>query len=886
MSEGLTNRDKHYWRDIVFFSEGEHERLGDRNSKREWTRMYHARRWAGSSPHTQSESDGLSYHPDLVASLGKSSADSLLRHPGLWTLDAGRRVLFVQLVIRRCLDEVHAQCRELEREYHDVYAEKKRLRKERTLNVLRKQRVVGMTINGCALNPDLIREWKPDYVLAEESGECLEPAFLSVLGPWIKQVVSIGDHRQLPPIKHSLALQKDVNFTSMFARLVRVEEARAAKNKLSNSPSESQEFARLHEQHRMRPELSKYLRPVYSDYRDDLRMVRQLAPVDCVAKPCFFWDLPEGAEARAGGLSFVNHVEADACVRLALFMLDQGLSPARLVILSAYRAQADLIRQKMGDWARKRPRLFEALRGATLQDTNSDSGCPQSIDPLTILQENIRLLDGFQGRQADYVLVSWVRSNAEHLAGFLKSREGENRRVVAQSRARLGVVFVGHAARLEYDLNVQDPDKARVPNHTWKTNFLDLLRRDGCVGPRLPIRCVRHPETSRRDVCRPVELPDRFGNAQILVCREVCDRPMACGHRCRQLCHGFACSPTMCEEVVEQACLKNPTGHPKLRKVCGAPEAPLCRVKQSFRCRFNCGRELRRECHQTEEEVRCEVKFSCAKTPSHILVRECYQAEADVRCRRPCERLLPRCGHRCPLLCHEDCGKARCQELITTERCAAGAHEQLRLCSEPAPERCYQPCASGRPAACGHACSQRCGHAGACDAGVCADCAADEVRELLRQLDDAPDSDEDGARLSREGRQLQQCQQPRLRSLRLSEICWSQHRISRKFRSGLSLAEARDKLLLQDPSETLTQFSLRAFPPLEVVRHQDVYWSMDNRRLWLLSAVLPPEQRVEVRLFESPADYGETWFRKKWTTKWSAERIRAAGGKNEIEFFE
>ena len=62
-------------------------------------------------------------------------------------------------------------------------------------------------------------------------------------------------------------------------------------------------------------------------------------------------------------------------------------------------------------------------------------------------------IDGFQGNQNYYVVVSWTRSNPQHQAGFLKRPEGENRRVVAQSRARCCLINVGDVACLEWDLS-------------------------------------------------------------------------------------------------------------------------------------------------------------------------------------------------------------------------------------------------------------------------------------------------------------------------------------------------------------------------------------------------------------------------------------------------
>jgi len=45
----------------------------------------------------------------------------------------------------------------------------------------------------------LIEEVQPTMLLIEEAGEVLEPHLLTSLYPSIKQVVLIGDHKQLRP---------------------------------------------------------------------------------------------------------------------------------------------------------------------------------------------------------------------------------------------------------------------------------------------------------------------------------------------------------------------------------------------------------------------------------------------------------------------------------------------------------------------------------------------------------------------------------------------------------------------------------------------------------------------------------------------------------------
>ena len=94
-------------------------------------------------------------------------------------------------------------------------------------------------------------------LVVEEAGEILESHVLTALGPETKQLILIGDQKQLrPKVHHDLSVEKgdgyDLN-RSLFERLV-----------LRNYPHQV-----LYQQHRMRPEISALVRQLtYPDLVD------------------------------------------------------------------------------------------------------------------------------------------------------------------------------------------------------------------------------------------------------------------------------------------------------------------------------------------------------------------------------------------------------------------------------------------------------------------------------------------------------------------------------------------------------------------------------------------------------------------------------------------
>ena len=103
-------------------------------------------------------------------------------------------------------------------------------------------------------------------------------------------------------------------------------------------------------------------------------------------------------------------------------MLEAGISPVQIGVITPYAAQARLLREKL---------------------------------PLAELE--IDTVDGFQGREKEAIVISLVRSNERGEIGFLSDLRRMN---VAMTRARRKLLIIGDSATLS-----SEPFYSRLIEH-------------------------------------------------------------------------------------------------------------------------------------------------------------------------------------------------------------------------------------------------------------------------------------------------------------------------------------------------------------------------------------------------------------------------------------
>jgi superfamily I DNA and/or RNA helicase len=175
-------------------------------------------------------------------------------------------------------------------------------------------------------------------------------------------------------------------------------------------------YVTLSTQHRMRTDIANLVRPMYPRLVDAPNVLLHPS-VKGVSTNLFFLS-HEAPEQGAGveSMSRCNPYEAHMSIQLAGYLLRNGYGPGRVVLLTTYLGQQQLLRELLRAEVSRRPQL-QGLRVATV--------------------------DGYQGEEADVVILSLVRSTAP--IGFIRTA---NRACVALSRARHGMYILGNARLL------------------------------------------------------------------------------------------------------------------------------------------------------------------------------------------------------------------------------------------------------------------------------------------------------------------------------------------------------------------------------------------------------------------------------------------------------
>lgn len=310
-------------------------------------------------------------------------------------------------------------------------------REKETINEVLSNAQVVLCTNTGAADPVIRRLAAFDLVVIDEAGQAIEPS------SWIpilqgKRCILAGDQCQLAPVILSREAMDGGLGKSLLEKASELHEGVLT--------------TRLTVQYRMNDAISSWAsREMYEDLLVSSPKVSSHLLVDSpFVKATWITQCPlllldtrmpygslyVGCEEHldpAGTGSFYNEGEADIVVQHVFNLLHSGVSPTAIAVQSPYIAQVQLLRDRLDE-------LPEA----------------SGVEVATI--------DSFQGREADAVIISMVRSNTLGAVGFL----GDSRRMnVAITRARKHVAVVC--------------DSSTICHNTFLARLLRHIRRSGRV---------------------------------------------------------------------------------------------------------------------------------------------------------------------------------------------------------------------------------------------------------------------------------------------------------------------------------------------------------------------------------------------------------------------
>jgi DNA polymerase alpha-associated DNA helicase A len=344
--------------------------------------------------------------------------------------------------IRNEMDAKQASIRKTRngRERKAIYGEIKELRKDYRQreascvdSLVRESKVVLATLHGSG--GFYLKNQKFDVVVVDEVSQALEAqCWVPLLTSGAGKLILAGDHLQLPPtIKSSNSKsskskpkvdQDDVNLeTTLFDRMLDLY-GDDIKRMLTIQ-------YRMHEKINAFPSEALYESKLKAAESVKARLLKDL-PYDVeetedTTEPVVFWDTQGGefyektddgddvpkSKSSLLGESKSNELEAAIVKKHVQSLVDAGVKAEDIAVVTPYNGQLAVLSQL----------LKERFVGIELGS-----------------------IDGFQGREKEAVVVSLVRSNAEHEVGFLaeKRRLNGKRRHVQSQYASLTISHSRH----------------------------------------------------------------------------------------------------------------------------------------------------------------------------------------------------------------------------------------------------------------------------------------------------------------------------------------------------------------------------------------------------------------------------------------------------------
>ena len=602
--------------------------------------------------------------------------ENILQQNNLWNLTHEQRRALYDYLLEQKKQEFNQILTAISTEYTNILKELQQKQRQLDVFVLRQAAIVGMTTTGAARNSELLAELHPRIIFVEEAAEVLEAHILACLSPHVEHLILIGDHQQLRPSNAVYELSKKYNLEiSLFERLVNTEV----------------EHVTLNIQHRMRPEISALIKPIYPDLTD-FPDVHNYPAVKGVSRNIFFIDHKQWEDnLQEDSTSRTNKHEAMFVADFTRYLMKQGYDGKDITILTFYMGQ--------------KFKILDCLRKLGITGAHG---------------VRCTTVDKYQGEENTIIIFSVVRSNIDNNIGYCRV---DNRVCVALSRAKHGFYIIGNSHCLV---------NARSDTNLWK-KVIETFKDNR--GTSLPLSCQNHPQTITM-----VSKHSDFHSVRNGGCDLPCDKRLDCGHQCPQQCHPDGHDDVKCQKDCvrihepckhpcvdknghRQKCYEPCDGcqypvikelevcHHKQKLACSQkPEHELCKLpcQMMLPCNHPCPSRCGEDCLGSLCTQRIQVKLYCGH--DHTIC--CYQSSnlLSVKCEAKCDHVLE-CGDPCPGTCsnciqgkkHVPCER-RCDNLLICGHPCQDRCHRPRICS-PCRKKCINQCRHTR---CGLPCGERC----------------------------------------------------------------------------------------------------------------------------------------------------------------------------------
>ncbi|KAF2178659.1 P-loop containing nucleoside triphosphate hydrolase protein [Zopfia rhizophila CBS 207.26] len=539
------------------------------------------------------------------------------QYPEVWNIKASDRLKLQQTwkaeILKDRLDAVRLAglC------YNEDLEQIASIYMERELTVLRARRIIACTTTAAAKYVQCLNSVSPGVVIAEEAGEILESHILTALGPDTKQLILIGDHKQLrPKVDYALSVERgngyDLN-RSLFERLV-----------LRGYPHHC-----LQQQHRMRPELAEFVRQLTYANLVDANTTKNRQSIKGLQDNIIFLNHNHNEEEvkdvrdwkdGTSPSTKKNLFEIQMAVKCMRYLSQQDLNmpTEKIVILTPYLGQLHLLRDELSkdnDPILNDLDSHDLVRAglvpaATAQVNKQKIRISTIGESLSLLlgQERTVPTDNFQGDESEIVIVSLTRSNSNGDIGFMSSPERLN---VLLSRARNGLILIGNAETFM---------DSKRGGELWK-RFIGMLKAKKHIYDGLPVKCEQHP--TRLTLLRSPEDFDK--ECPDGGCKEPCGSFLKCGvHKCPRNCHHRSDHSKMdCEKIVEFKCS---AGHVQKRK-CHQAQPQTCKICESEDERSQ--KTLERDVELQDRRLRAQAKHDLEIADLDMQIRKIREDATD-----------------------------------------------------------------------------------------------------------------------------------------------------------------------------------------------------------------------------------------------------------------